>query len=77
MPIEFFFTLLIGGLFFIVSGLFVLVFKLYKINTIQGVVSEVNPTIGFFFGLLNWKYTKVPLLLILAGSIMLGSLFFV
>lgn len=77
MPVEIFFTLLIGGLFFIVLGFFVLVYKLYKINSIQGVVSEINPTIGIFFGLLNWKQTKVPILLILVGSIMFGILFFV
>ncbi len=77
MPIELFFVLIIGGPLFIGLGLIALVYKLYKLNWAQGAVADINPVMAIFFGLKNWNQTKAPILLILAGLLMLGVIFLV
>jgi len=77
MPIEIFFTLIIGGPLLILLGLMSLIYRLYQINTVQGAVTDVSPELGLFFGLLNWKHTKIPMLMMFVGALMVGSLFWV
>ena len=70
------FLLLTVGCLLIAFGLIGLVYKLYNINASQGAMMEVEPLImGAFFGLLNWKHTKVPLLMMLCGIFMIGTVF--
>ncbi|MCP4487757.1 MAG: hypothetical protein GY820_10635 [Gammaproteobacteria bacterium] len=77
MPVEIFFFLLIGGLTLMLVGLLTLIYKLYSINTGQGAVAELNPELGIMFGLLNWKYTKLPIIMISCGALMVMALFWV
>ena len=66
--------LVVGGLL-IILGFFGLLYKLYFVDTTQAAFAETIPETSIFFGLLNWKRTKVPLSMMLCGIFMVGAVF--
>ena len=63
------FEIFFAGLVVITMGILILIVNLYIRNKDQGIVGESNYILALFFGLVDWKNNKIPLLVVCLGVV--------